>query len=123
MVYLLMTYVRTSPITLYHIVQVFIRWCCGPERKAIHNVPVLEHILLDWRIWHRASEEVSSRGYPLPSSSHRLSLYDEEGGIIAINYTVSMYYQCEYCVSCAHSCVQTIQTAAFFHSNGSTVYV
>ena len=39
-------------------VQVFIRWCCGFEGRTVQNVSILECILLDWRIWHRAPEEV-----------------------------------------------------------------
>ena len=39
------------------ILQVLLTWCCGVKRKIVKDVPVLEHILLDWRIWHKASEE------------------------------------------------------------------
>ena len=41
-------------------VQVFIDWCCGRERVEVVDTEVLEHILLDWHIWHKASDGVWS---------------------------------------------------------------
>ena len=39
--------------------KVFVAWCCGGlDKRTVKNELVLEHILLDWRIWHRAEEEV-----------------------------------------------------------------
>ncbi len=43
-----------SPIPL----QLFITWCCGADRQHVQDVSVLEHILLDWRIWHAAPKGV-----------------------------------------------------------------
>ena len=46
-------------VCVFVCVQVFIAWCCGGlDKRTVQNVLVLEHILLDWRIWHRAEEEV-----------------------------------------------------------------
>lgn len=36
----------------------FLTWCCGADRQKVQDVSVLEHILLDWRIWHVAPEGV-----------------------------------------------------------------
>ena len=38
----------------------FLDWCCGTERAEVKDVQILEYILLDWRIWHRAETEVWS---------------------------------------------------------------
>ena len=46
-------------VCVFVCVEVFISWCCGGlDKRTVQNVLVLEHILLDWRIWHRAEEEV-----------------------------------------------------------------
>lgn len=37
-----------------------LEWCCGRERVEVVETEVLEHILLDWHIWHKASEGVWS---------------------------------------------------------------
>ena len=34
--------------------QTLLTWCCGEDRKQVKDISVLSHILLDWRIWHKA---------------------------------------------------------------------
>ena len=38
--------------------QTFLTWCCGSDLTQVKVVSVLRHILLDWRIWHKAEERV-----------------------------------------------------------------
>ena len=38
--------------------QTLLRWCCGDEMKQVTDVSVLSHILLNWRIWHKAPPTV-----------------------------------------------------------------
>lgn len=33
-------------------------WCCGEDKKQVKDVSILSHVLLDWRIWHKASPTV-----------------------------------------------------------------
>lgn len=42
------------------ILEVLLSWCCGPNYSSIQSPPLCDYILLDWRIWHKASEEVWS---------------------------------------------------------------
>lgn len=53
---------RTSKAALtLDIAGVFLDWSCGRDRIEVKDIEVLEHILLDWHIWHQASEEVWSK--------------------------------------------------------------
>ena len=45
----------------FSLLQVFLDWSCGRDRIEVKDIEVLEHILLDWHIWHQASEEVWSK--------------------------------------------------------------
>ena len=33
-------------------------WCCGEDKQQIKDVSILSHVLLDWRIWHKAPPTV-----------------------------------------------------------------
>lgn len=46
---------KSHPLILF---QVILNWCCDSELKQVKVVPVLNHILLDWRIWHKAPQGV-----------------------------------------------------------------
>lgn len=41
-----------------YVYQVFFNWCSGSEWLEIYDTEILEHILLDWHIWHKAPENV-----------------------------------------------------------------
>ena len=47
-----------NTLFLFTCIQVFLSWCCGVERCQVKDVDLLEHILLDWRIWDRAAPGV-----------------------------------------------------------------
>ncbi len=43
-------------------VQTMLTWCCGDSKLAqVKVVSVLQHVLLDWRVWHKAEEGVWSK--------------------------------------------------------------
>ena len=70
-------------------VQVLVTWCCGHiDKRAVRNVAILEHILLDWRIWHRTEEEVNC--------THIHKLYTHA------LYIIWEYYTHMHCVQAAH---------------------
>lgn len=43
------------------ILEVLLPWCRTPKYSSIQSLPLCDHILLDWRIWHKAPEEVWSK--------------------------------------------------------------
>ena len=34
--------------------QTLLTWCCGEDKQQIKDISILSHVLLDWRIWHKA---------------------------------------------------------------------
>ena len=38
--------------------QTLLTWCCGENKQQIKDVSILSHVLLDWRIWHKAPPTV-----------------------------------------------------------------
>ena len=66
---------RTSQAAIgIKVLEVFMNWCCGVEHKRIKSLAVLESILLDWRIWHKASEGVWEK--LLENLEHLLTVED-----------------------------------------------
>ena len=42
----------------FHFLQTLLSWCCGEDKQLIKDVSILSHVLLDWRIWHKAPPTV-----------------------------------------------------------------
>ena len=38
--------------------QVFFNWCCGTEWVEVYDIDILDDVLLDWHIWHKATDHV-----------------------------------------------------------------
>ncbi len=55
-----------------------LKWCCGSELCQVKVVSVLRHILLDWRVWHKADEGVWSQ---LLGELEKLLSHDRYGSV------------------------------------------
>lgn len=53
-------------------------WCCGAELLQVKVISVLHHILLDWRVWHKAEEGVWSK---LLGELEKLLSHDKYGSL------------------------------------------